>query len=755
MPQNSFRNIGLRRDKNFSDLENKKDGLTNLLNDFASGTDTYIGDDLTQAIQSIRSYPVTKTEINNLAGITFKNTVYDNVAGASVTAPAVPLVTVKNQFDRVKLELGEESYFAGNTAGLTASFFNSSQIATNTVSLDTTTVFTGSPVLQKPFWLNGEFNFPNKFNSTLNNQQGGVQWDGFISPEADGDINFQFTTSCYTLVESAGEKIAHLGNGIATIGVTCTGSEYRLNNFDDHIYIAENTVIEIPGQPTRKIKAISLNITSSICTFTTDGPSTVNGSFSATPYTRYQSWEESNNKYYAYITDDTSYPDVSPNYAVNQLFNEPGVTTYKIFSATRNNLKYNPVQFSTSIWLPTGHAASTKTFNVSATMVVNTIFNNAFYSFSDTIPSTDSANFPEFKKFFENRLLQDGGKIGSAASPQSILTNRTINAVEFVPPEWSSIINQGIAGVQVGVSSGSKILVQTDVNASLAYAEVGNVIFKTGVGLPNDQTKIVKVLPGRGVIVQDQFNLPDLFNLNVINHRGLVKIVPSIWSYISTTVTVDSTSGLVPGMIFVYNGGKTEITKINNATSFEVGQPIADANAINDFSYVYRDAGILNYTTYNVATVTDTSTLILDTVFGIEPGYYIKSIGKAGTEHLQEIATVDTLTNTITTVSPTTGDISPGDKIIAERANINTAPPFVATLTGLSTNGSSIKLTNVNGIVRALDIEVKNYIDVNTEFSASSDSNYYRLVDITINDSQTQTSTPYKIIATSFSNPEP
>ena len=51
--------------------------------------------------------------------------------------------------------------------------------------------------------------------------------------------------------------------------------------------------------------------------------------------------------------------------------------------------------------------------------------------------------------------------------------------------------------------------------------------------------------------------------------------------------------------------------------------------------------------------------------------------------------------------------------------------------------------------------QLKNYIDVNTEFSASSDSNYYRLVDITINDSQTQTSTPYKIIATSFSNPEP
>ena len=73
MPQNSFRNIGLRRDKNFSDLENRETGLTNLLNDFASGTNTYIGDDLNEAIRSIRSYPVTQLEINRLAGITFRN----------------------------------------------------------------------------------------------------------------------------------------------------------------------------------------------------------------------------------------------------------------------------------------------------------------------------------------------------------------------------------------------------------------------------------------------------------------------------------------------------------------------------------------------------------------------------------------------------------------------------------------------------------------------------------------------------------
>ena len=140
MPQNSFRNIGLRRDRNFSDLENKETGLTNLLNDFPSGTDTYIGDDLNEAIKSIRSYPVTQLEINRLAGITFRNTYFDENLSSSVTLTAVPLVTIKNQFDRVKLELGEDSYFGGDVDSITAKFYNSSQISDNSKSLDSNTL---------------------------------------------------------------------------------------------------------------------------------------------------------------------------------------------------------------------------------------------------------------------------------------------------------------------------------------------------------------------------------------------------------------------------------------------------------------------------------------------------------------------------------------------------------------------------------------------------------------------------------------
>jgi hypothetical protein len=135
-------------------------------------------------------------------------------------------------------------------------------------------------------------------------------------------------------------------------------------------------------------------------------------------------------------------------------------------------------------------------------------------------------------------------------------------------------------------------------------------------------------------------------------------------------------------------------------------------------------------------------------VYGIEPGYYIKSIGKGGTSSLQEVATVDSSTNTITLVSNATANLAEGDRIIAERANADTSAPFSATLTGLTTNTEHLIVEN--GKIRALDIEFKNFINISTEYSAADDTQYFRLVDILVSDVNNQVSTPYKIIGTSL-----
>lgn len=757
MPQNSFRNIGLRRDKNFSDLENKETGLTNLLNDFPSGTDTYIGDDLNEAIKTIRSYPVKKLEINRLAGITFENTYYDANLDSAVTKAAVPLVTIKNQFDRVKLELGEESYFGGNVNGINAKFYNTSQINAPASGTPTSAnIFTGSPVIEKPFWMDGSKVFPNKFNSALNNQQGGVQWDGFFMPEANGGLNIRIESSCNLLLDIRGNIVSHLANATHTVGIIFDNNinEWVLNNYNDHIFIAEGCVVANSNNAVQ-ISTISLFPATGQCILTFNGNLTQSGTF--TVYTRYQQLVIGSSYSFSPIDNDTEYPDAfgdSPG--GNVTYVEPGANLFTLKTILTGVEEYIPIAFTASAWLPENHEAKYKEIKFTFTMQLGTVNSSAYPNFSNTIPSTDPADFPEFKKFYANRLLQGGGAIGSPSDPQFIKTNKSITATDYVPPLWANIVNKGQSPKLIKPIIGSA-LAEEVLNDSPLYAEVGNIFLNDG---GNSTASITKVIPGIGLVFDSvpTFPSPEGINiypyLNLIDHRGFVKAA-SVWSYIGTTVTIDSTNELIPGMMFIYNGGKEEITKINNATSFEIASTVTNTDAINDSAYVYQDAGILNYTTYNIVSVTDTSTLVLDTVFGIQPGYYIKSIGKAGTEHLQEVATVNDTTNTITTVSPTTGDILAGDKIIAERANVNTAPPFIATLSGLSTNNANIKLTNANGLVRALDIEVKNYIDVTTEFTAAQDRNYYRLIDITVNDSNVQQSIPYKIIATSFSNPEP
>jgi len=745
MPQNSFRNIGLRRDRNFSDLENKQTGLTNLLNNFPSGNDTYIADDLNEAIKTIRSYPVLKSDINKLAGITFKNTYFDSTQGSSVTAPAQPLVTVKNQFDRVKLEVGEISYFGGDVNGIKAKFYNSSQINEPAQGTpQSSTLFSGSPVIEKNFWLDGSFIFENKFNSALDNQQGGVQWDGYLVPESNGDLDMNIKTTCNFLLELDGIVISHLRNKAHSVIVMYENvgtTEMKLFNPEDLKYIAQGCLLKFSSF-SAVITGIYIDTTGDVFVYLSSVPPIPANTYTATVYTRY--WSDANGTAYTALEDDTSYPSFE-----DADVREPGTTNYIIKVRKKNIEEFDPLSFVASIWLPTGHNAGTKSIVFTMSMLLGTTINNNYYNFLNTLPSSDPADFPDFKKFFDNRLLQDGGQIGTDSINQSILTNKSINAVEYTPPDYNTILNKQQPSVNVSSIANTNFVTEDPLDP-LLYAEVGNIFYNSD----NSLARVLKVINSVGLVFDKEILPSDtVLPLDLINHRGLVKVYGSgIWSATGVTITVNSVEDIIPGMMFIHANGKTEITKILSSTSFEVAQAVT---TYADFSYVYYDAGILNYTTYNVVTVIDTSTFVLDTVYGIQAGYYIKSIGKPGTEHLQEIASVDENTNTITTVSSTTGDILAGDKLIAERANVNTAPPFEATLTGLTTNNSNIKLSNPNGIVRAKDIEVQNYLNATTEFDASQDNNYYTLIDITINNETEQTSTPFKILASTFDFPDP
>lgn len=69
-----FRNEGLLRDKNLEDVPNKRQGLTNLLNNLVSGEDlTFIAADL-DPIQNISTTRTQTRDLEALANITVDRT---------------------------------------------------------------------------------------------------------------------------------------------------------------------------------------------------------------------------------------------------------------------------------------------------------------------------------------------------------------------------------------------------------------------------------------------------------------------------------------------------------------------------------------------------------------------------------------------------------------------------------------------------------------------------------------------------------
>ena len=95
-----YRRIGIRRDNNFSDLENRTEALNNLLDKL--GTDipggTFISPDL-DAIRGLFSTGLSASEYQQFGGSTVKET---DINGNN--APVSPAITYQNRLDSFKID---------------------------------------------------------------------------------------------------------------------------------------------------------------------------------------------------------------------------------------------------------------------------------------------------------------------------------------------------------------------------------------------------------------------------------------------------------------------------------------------------------------------------------------------------------------------------------------------------------------------------------------------------------------------------
>ena len=184
----TYKRIGIRRDRNLGDLQDKGLSLNNLLDGLVDGSDTFITEDL-DAIRNIFAYNLESAGYREIIGSRVQ---FTNNNGINIDF--LPRITYQNRLDKLKIFSGIPRINGGN--GLTAKYYNPNQVFENTAA-----VFSGTPIKQDNFWEEGQFNYSGKITPEAVNVNGGVEWSGYFIPTTSGSHRFDIRTSALMTFE--------------------------------------------------------------------------------------------------------------------------------------------------------------------------------------------------------------------------------------------------------------------------------------------------------------------------------------------------------------------------------------------------------------------------------------------------------------------------------------------------------------------------------------------------------------------------
>jgi len=660
-----YQTIGLRRDFNLSDLQNRVTGLNNLLDDF-QGVGTFVSEDL-DAIRGLRGTRIDSEILSDLANFTVRIT---NPNGSISVGD--PLVTLKDRVDNARVYTGEIPAYAGGQ-GLKARFIPSSDINSGNTNSSGSDIFNFSNTqIQEVFWENGYFNFLGNIEESFEDEYGGIQWEGYFSPSL-------FDPSVSVFIRTTGLMMF----------------EFDLNDDGNWQQLAS---IYAPQRP---ITATSSNnnivdIISSDIKYVAEGD-IVNGNDSIVV--------ESVNIFNNTIT--TSSPlSISSNTVINvsKIVGETE-TDSRILLPSVEPGKFHKIRLS--FWFPdNGQGAQTKTLDLRyiGTQLLYP------YLYEDTpLNPTDL----EVRTFLQNILTPYTTSIGDITQYRSFFTEKPFRS-DYTPKSSLSDVSNGTT--TISFTANTNVIT----NAS-ANAQTGNYIVPTG----SSGNQIEKETQVKGFIASTVRYLNKNFantstqEVMFIDHNGFVD-----WHFANSSgnvVSVASTDLLSTNNIVITSNTTSnsfiKITEITDNTTFRTSTDLNLAN--NSVILIYQDRGLIDkskdffcagvfgvslantVSSGNTIVVTDTTGVLQDQVVQLE-GLIIdgttitsvnstsKAITLSGTNPiLGEIIAGSTIT-----IAPSGTSINKEQCVIP----LDTAPPFIGTELGLNTNGKGIKSTSSVGV---------------------------------------------------------
>jgi hypothetical protein len=687
-----FRNEGLLRDENLNDVPNKRQGLTNLLNNLVSGDDlVFVAADL-DPIQNISTTRTQTEDLEALANITVDRTQI-NDEGNVVTRRAEPFVTIKNQLDSIIEQTDDPPFFSGGD-GLNAEFWEQFNISDSVnKSSNGDDIFIGPPQATKStFWDNGFFEFSGSLDDTLGGSNGGIQWDGFYIPTATGTTLFRIETSGFFMLEleDAQGNFSVVKNIYAeVISVTAqnsvnNGSEIQVSE-EDARHIAEEAQINPQTVSGVTVDSVDYDPDTDIWSVQLNGNITIN----------------------AGETFDVS------------IANTFGSSAYRLNYNYRNLVQYIPRRIRFTLWFPGTDPIFYKALDVNFEPPDRFAGNLPFwYLYSEVNQDTGAG----FKDFFDNRILRGGGAIGpeEANSSTEYLEVATVSPlqVDYEPPTTLSDITKAV--YTYDKTSGSPVLSTTSTSRFTSNLEVGNIVIGEGV-VRNSQ--IINVATNSSVVLDNDITESGQAEYRFVDHRGFVELFNATSSGSSVTINAGNTLNLKSGMVVITqsNTSMIRILSVTDNLNFETDNDLA---ITDENIFVYYDRGIDNKSLDNFCQgvigkeisgnfSAGSTTLTLNNTDGLSTGLVVQAADYIDPNN----TTVENINGLDITISnPTLAELTDGITIVFAPAGttlnkeqcvipLNTAPPFVGTDTGLATD----KNVNIaNGTLNVISLNASN-----------------------------------------------
>ena len=745
MASKKYRSYGVRRENNLSDLDNKEEGLNNLLNNLSgvgSNNTTFISEDL-DAIRGLKDTSVEPTNFLGLAGSTPKATLTDEFGNAVLDInrnPSEqiiqPIYRVEDRF-KIYRTVTEFPPVFNSGSGPYAYFMPSTILPTlvkgnnlNDVNIDTLKVST-SVEKSDDYWALGEFIISDKIRTNYRNKFGGILWEGYYIPNPSasnhffsyettglfhveydrfGDDNWVVAKSIYAKVRQV--KVSPTIAAVNTTSIQLDVGESRYVSIGDFIL----------GDETNMITAITVDV----ITLTNPISATINSTLS--------------------FDMNLGQDRYSSAYNINEILDKGETPQIK-----KRIFWWFPFPLNAS------YVPDVKYLRNIAAIVNGSIAVYPYYYWNKESASQTIAD-GSIRDLLGKAITPSQPNMGSllnslvpSSGPRKFKTSNNTNTL-YTPKSSFAQINK-VSTTILFKANGRYI--QGTLEGVLDTTEIGNVIVPQIPG--NLNTIIPKNLKIKDTVGIDSptirtVNLPLIVTqslpVHIIDHLGLVDYF--VATSTANTVTVSSTTNLKVDMLCITatttDTSFVRITGITSPTQFTTSAPLA---LTAGYVFIYSNSGILDRSmevfcngvfgkklsvAVPLAAAATTNTLQFASTTGIALGQKVQFAGSIATTAV--VTNVNTTTNIVTISTPLIGPLIVGATIVFAPAITTTnkeicvlpldlSPPFEGVDTGLNTAEKSIK-----GVKPTLNVKIDRLTINNATVNTSTGENYDRKIAI-------------------------